>query len=528
MNKKEKPLHIRLRLMAFFLLLAVAVFVHSEPLVREGNLETVLSEYCEHADARAVYLIDRYYNNYLKDEEMTEEDLLFQLCNTFVWSGDYSMSILYSLNRTVEAPAAYTGTLYWNGEQYRVTEERNHAAYNRFPELSYSGHTQPTGKTTSPFSENAAPGEMTGDSVGRITQTENGGYRRIGSYSRELTAKNGDTIRLSVAYAVYFYAKSLRWGMFFVNLLFFLLNELLVYAVFCLLLYKRTVRPLMEVAVGMKNGMPQLRVSPKHLSKVAERIRSYYRYSASLRQSDRAEITRLQTALEYASKAEDNRRLMTSAIAHELKTPLAVIHSHAEALQSDISAEKREHYLQVLLTETERIDETVMELLDLSRLEAGRIHLSQEDTDFQALVSEAADKFTPLAAARGLHLILTHEGSGSIHADEGRLRQAVDNFLSNAVRYCLPDGEIRICSRVYRGSTHGYIQFSVENAAEPLSSEELEKVWDTFYKTDKSRTEKGTGLGLAIARSIVHLHGGECYAENTKLGVKFSFEIKNV
>ena len=90
------------------------------------------------------------------------------------------------------------------------------------------------------------------------------------------------------------------------------------------------------------------------------------------------EITRLNTALTYAKTAEENRRQMTSHIAHELKTPLAVVHSYAEGLQEHIAEDKRDKYIDVILSETERMDAMVLEMLDLSRLEAGKVKLSRD------------------------------------------------------------------------------------------------------------------------------------------------------
>ena len=98
----------------------------------------------------------------------------------------------------------------------------------------------------------------------------------------------------------------------------------------------------------------------------------------TLLQLQKSEITRLNTALDYAKTAEENRRQMTSNIAHELKTPLAVIHSYAEGLRERVAEEKRDRYLEVILSETERTDGMVLELLDLSRLEAGKVKLARE------------------------------------------------------------------------------------------------------------------------------------------------------
>ena len=105
---------------------------------------------------------------------------------------------------------------------------------------------------------------------------------------------------------------------------------------------------------------------------------------------------------EYAENAEKHRRQMVSSIAHELKTPLAIIHSYAEGLQSGISAEKQDHYLTVILEETERMDSLVMEMLDLSRLEAGKVKLSTDTVIPAALIRDVFSRLEPAAAAKEL------------------------------------------------------------------------------------------------------------------------------
>ena len=97
----------------------------------------------------------------------------------------------------------------------------------------------------------------------------------------------------------------------------------------------------------------------------------------------------------------------------------------------------------------------------------------------------------------------------------------IENFASNAVKYTAAGGHVNVAIQKGNGST----TFSIENESPPLSDEALQKVWDSFYRADESRSGGGTGLGLAIAKSIIELHGGKCSVQNTKTGIKFSFTI---
>lgn len=233
----------------------------------------------------------------------------------------------------------------------------------------------------------------------------------------------------------------------------------------------------------------------------------------------------LQKSLEYARSAEENRRQLVSNITHELKTPLAIIHSYAEGLQSGIAEEKKEKYLSTILEEAERMDAMVLEMLDFSRLESGKVRLSADHFSLLALTEGIADKLTPAAQARNLSISWGFTNTCALTADESRMGQVVMNLLSNAVRYT-PDGG-HIWLRVF--SDEKDATFQIENTGEHLPQETLEKIFESFYRAENSRTGKGTGLGLPIAKSIVQLHRGTLTARNTWVNgtkcIQFTFTI---
>lgn len=235
----------------------------------------------------------------------------------------------------------------------------------------------------------------------------------------------------------------------------------------------------------------------------------------------RIERSRLAASLQYAQEAEANRRQMVSNIAHELKTPLAVIHSYAEGLKEHIAEEKRDKYIDVILGEVERTDGMVLEMLDLSRLEAGKVKLSRDEFSLAELTKATFEKLVLAVQEKELAVEFDVSKEFMVVADEGRIAQVIENFATNAIKYTPVGGYIvvRIRERGLRTI------FSIENDSERLSDEALAKVWDTFYRTDEARSGDGTGLGLAIAKNIIELHGGTCSAHNTKRGVEFSFAI---
>lgn len=299
-------------------------------------------------------------------------------------------------------------------------------------------------------------------------------------------------------------------------------------ALACFLLLRRTLRrklldPVRRVSASLNQGWPdlfgldqgQLAWRESH-----ELVEGYQRAQGEL-QRRKDETARLTAALDYAKRAEDNRRQMTSHIAHELKTPLAVIHSYAEGLRERIAEGKREQYLDTILSETERMDAMVLEMLDLSRLEAGRVKLTRSQFSLAQLTRDTFQRLQRAVEAKELHVSYIFSDEGLVTADEGRIAQVVENFATNAVKYTPPGG--RILVRIQRQP--GQVQFRMENESPPLPQEALDKVWDTFYRGDEARAGGGTGLGLAIARSIVQLHGGKCSARNTRTGVEFGFTL---
>ncbi|MBR2047772.1 MAG: HAMP domain-containing histidine kinase [Oscillospiraceae bacterium] len=240
----------------------------------------------------------------------------------------------------------------------------------------------------------------------------------------------------------------------------------------------------------------------------------------------RTELTQLRTALDYARDAEEKRKTLISNITHELKTPLAIIRSYTECLQEKVNPEKEQDYLSTIQEETERMDGMVLQMLELSRLEAGKVKLSSEPFSLLALIKEIADRLEPIRKERNLELHYDLAQEFTMNGDEGRMGQVVTNLMTNALKYSTEGGQIRV--KLYLSP--GYVHFSLENTAAHLAQEDLDRVFDSFYRGDASRNTPGTGLGLALVKSIISLHGGECTVRNTVMednreGVEFGFRI---
>ena len=254
----------------------------------------------------------------------------------------------------------------------------------------------------------------------------------------------------------------------------------------------------------------------------------YSKFQQSLSEKN-TELQQLRTKLDYAQNAETNRRQLVSGLTHELKTPLAVIHSYAEGLKDGIAEEKKDHYLSVILEQSEKMDSMVLQMLDLSRLEAGKVRLSSDNFSLLALTKTVVDRFSPMLEEKGLSVSFGVAQEFLITADQARIEQVITNLVSNALKYTEPENRISISVFQHNGKAG----FSIENPGKWLPEEALEKVWDSFFRVDPSRTAPGTGLGLAVVKQIIQLHQGSCKAHNTLYknqdgtfpGVQFSFQI---
>ncbi len=230
------------------------------------------------------------------------------------------------------------------------------------------------------------------------------------------------------------------------------------------------------------------------------------------------ENTSLRVSLDYSKQAEQYRRRLTSNLTHELKTPLAVLRSYAEGLKEHIAEDKRDKYVDVILAQIEQTDSMIHSMLDLSRLEAGKVRLKRESFDLSGLAAETLERFELMRAEKDLK-ITTLLSPCTVHADRGRIGQVVENLISNAVKYTPAGGNIELS--VYEGKKGVY--FSVKNDCEPLSAEELAQVFEPFYRADSSRSSEGTGLGLSIAKNIIELHGGKMTAKSNGGSAEFGF-----
>ena len=213
----------------------------------------------------------------------------------------------------------------------------------------------------------------------------------------------------------------------------------------------------------------------------------------------------------------ERERAFTRGAAHELKTPLAIIRTHAEALGEDIAPEKRGEYLNIILEESDRMGQLVGRLLELTRLESG-VALNVAPLNLADVVREVWNPLALQLEQKEVSLSLELEEVW-LEGDRERLKEAVGNLASNALRHVEKGKRIQV-SLVKQGEQ---VRVSVYNDGPAIPDKDLPHLFEPFYRGDKSRSRDsgGTGLGLAIVRAAVSAHGGSCGVEQRAGGPCF-------
>ena len=231
--------------------------------------------------------------------------------------------------------------------------------------------------------------------------------------------------------------------------------------------------------------------------------------------------------IEKERKIDEMRRGFIANVSHELRTPISLIEGYAEGLLDNVAGdrEKRDSYCRIILDETQRMENHVNQLLNLSQLQSGVHPLEKSYFDIHRLTGEMVKKFEESGHLGTSRLRLIQEETPLIvHADKPMIEQVITNYLKNALRH--KEGEEEITVRTER-RTPDKIRVSVTNRGRPIEAEHLERIWESYYKVDKARTRKhgGYGLGLSIVKAIMDQHGNLYGVENLPGAVCFWFEL---
>lgn len=238
---------------------------------------------------------------------------------------------------------------------------------------------------------------------------------------------------------------------------------------------------------------------------------------------------KLQDDIEKERQLENMRKDFISNVSHELKTPIGIIEGYAEGLKDGIvTGEDANLYLETIIDESKKMTVLVTNMLELSKLESGIIKPNFEAFNINRLINKILQKHKPDFEENKFNINFNSSNPYSyVYADPFQMEQVLTNLITNAIKYTPPRNDIN----VYIEEKLDRFKISIQNMGITLPEEEIQKLFDKFYRLDKSRERtqrNSTGIGLSIVKNILHLHNSEFNFQNIDRGVEFYFYLEKI
>ena len=225
-------------------------------------------------------------------------------------------------------------------------------------------------------------------------------------------------------------------------------------------------------------------------------------------------------------KYESSRQGFVANVSHELKSPLTSIQGFVQGiLDGTIDKKEAPQYLEIVLSETKRLNLLIVDLLDLAKAESGQFPLHKTEWDVNELLRTCIIRFIGKIEEKNIELVVNvPDEKTMVFADMDRMTQVVTNLIDNAVKFCEESGTVKIWTYFSEGRVH----VNIANTGEIIPEEDIPFVFDRFFKVDKSHNRKapGTGIGLSIVKNIVVQHDEKIWVNSRKgTGTVFTFTL---
>lgn len=294
---------------------------------------------------------------------------------------------------------------------------------------------------------------------------------------------------------------------------------------------RKVTKPVMELA-GISKRMTALDFDAKFESKGENEIDVLGEHMNQLSEALEKTISELKTAnnelrrdIEHKEKIDEMRKEFLANVSHELKTPLALIQGYAEGLKDGISedAESRDFYCEVIMDETNKMNLMVKKLLTLNEVEFGQESVTVERFNVAELIEGLAQSCSLLVEQKGGELRTKVADPLYVWSDELKIEEVLTNYISNACNHLDGARIVEIKAEQKDEKT----RISVFNTGKQIPEEDLERIWEKFYKVDKAHTREygGSGIGLSIVKAIMESVGGTYGVKNYTNGVEFWIEL---
>lgn len=302
----------------------------------------------------------------------------------------------------------------------------------------------------------------------------------------------------------------------------------------CLVIYfitRRITNPILELS-DISRKMAELDFSVKYIPREDNEIDHLGQHMNELADKLKETISELKTAnnemkldLDRKEQIDKMRTDFLSNVSHELKTPIALISGYAEGLKEGISddPEDQAYYLDVIIDEAEKMSHMVSKLLNLNQLEFGANEIEMEQFNITEMIRSELSSMQIMTDSNDIHVLFDQKKPVYVWADQYKTEEVLTNYLSNAVHHISGENIIAVSLT----QKEKCVRISVFNTGNPIPEEDLDRLWEKFYKVDKSHSRQygGSGIGLSIVKAIMdafHQDFGVCNHEN---GVEFWFEL---
>jgi len=264
-------------------------------------------------------------------------------------------------------------------------------------------------------------------------------------------------------------------------------------------LSKRMTDPLLQISTAAKqfaNGDFSYRVNVQSNDEIAELAQTLNDMASAL------------------DKLEGSRRSFVANVSHELKTPMTSIAGFIDGiLDGTIPKEKEKYYLKIVSDEVRRLSRLVVAMLNMSKIESGDFVMKYHNYDISEQIINVLLTFEQKIEQKNIEIFgLDKLATTNVNADPDMIYQVIYNIVDNAVKFTNVNGYIS----VNLTDEDDFVRVSIKNSGNGIKSEELSKIFERFYKVDKSRSldAKGAGLGLYIVKTMVEMHGGKIWAQS--------------
>ncbi len=268
-----------------------------------------------------------------------------------------------------------------------------------------------------------------------------------------------------------------------------------------------------------------------HVAVAIDNARAYQELgalTASLEQRVQDRTKELLSANARLQELDKLKSAFVSIVSHELRTPMTSIRGYVDNMLDGLAGpltEKQRHYLNRVKVNADRLTHMIAELLDLSRIEAGRVELLLSNVDLRQLAGEVVEEFQRVTAERGIRLALrTPSGLPCVPGDRNKLHQVLTNLIGNATKFTPSGGHIDVH---IDAPDSGWLRVTITDTGCGIPAEELPRIFEKFFRGSSIPLEsRGAGLGLAIVRTLIELHGGMVSVESVPgQGSRFSFAL---